>query len=231
MEWAFLKPINKRLKAINMDLIFLGIQACGKGTQARILAEQFGFVVLEMGKECRKIGAMDTEYGRHINEILKSGKLLPASIPVQIAEEFLKNLPSDKQAIFDGFPRSSEQATPFFETMKKLKRDYLVVHFLLDENIVIERLAARLLCPVCGMTNPVVNGDDICKKCGGKMTRRAEDDNTASIKERTHVFETDIMPVIDGQRALGKVIEIDASQSIEFVTKDLADELKNKGVL
>ncbi|OGC82949.1 MAG: hypothetical protein A2788_00985 [Candidatus Abawacabacteria bacterium RIFCSPHIGHO2_01_FULL_46_8] len=216
-----------------MDLIFLGIQGSGKGTQARLLADQFGLLIFETGKEFRKIAEQDTALGRQIKATIDAGKLVPYDLPPRIAEEFVQQLGPDQRVIFDGVPREIPQAELFWPMLAKYKRDYLLVNFLLTEAEGIRRLTGRLNCPnpQCNAIYPADEKSATCAKCGSTLEKRVDDADLASIKQRMSIFIKQTMPVIEEQKVLGRAIEINAQQSVEAVYQDLLEALAARGVI
>ena len=89
-----------------MKIIIQGPQACGKGTQARLLAQKYGWMHFEMGKILRSIVHSDNPYASKIKDTLNSGGLVPDELVRLIAWDFVKKNYT-KGIVFEGYPRSA----------------------------------------------------------------------------------------------------------------------------
>ena len=216
-----------------MDLIFLGRQGSGKGTQARILAERFGYTIVEMGQECRRLAAEDSTLGRETKALVEAGKLIPLPVVTELTARFLATVRPGQAIIFDGMPRRLDHAVTFWPMLEKLGRDYRLVYFGLAEATAIYRLGHRLTCPrlSCGAVYAPDYQSAACAACGTKLERRVDDNNLASVKMRLAVFDQDTLPVVEQQRVLGKVIEVDAGQEVAPVTTNLLKALVEQGAI
>ncbi|MDD3303223.1 MAG: nucleoside monophosphate kinase, partial [Candidatus Gracilibacteria bacterium] len=88
-----------------MKLVFTGIQGCGKGTQARLLVEKYGYTLLEMGQELRNIAASGSEIGNKLKSILESGALVSPEFVGEVMKEII-NKQTNENLILDGFVRN-----------------------------------------------------------------------------------------------------------------------------
>ena len=82
-----------------MDLVFFGIQGSGKGTQAKTLAEEFGYYIFEAGGELRKIKASGTELGELVKKYIDNGELVPFEIIMEVVNEAVAAVPADPTTI------------------------------------------------------------------------------------------------------------------------------------
>lgn len=201
-----------------MRLIFLGPPGAGKGTQAEIISEEYDFLHVSTGEMLRNEIKNGTELGKKAKKYVNNGELVPDNLVIEILQLRLKESEKHHGIILDGFPRNLKQA----ESLEK--KDILdvdhVLYFKLDKEIIIERLSHRLYCPDCKKFynlkfNPPKK-DNICDKCGRKLVRR-EDDKLESIKKRLEIYNEKTYPLIDHYKKLNKLIEIDASQTIEEI--------------
>src|SRR3972149_6160061 len=104
-----------------MNIVILGQQGSGKGTQASLLAEKFGMEHIDMGKTLREIALSDTPLGREIYEIQNVKKTLVSSrILREILNVKLKSIPLKKGIIFDGAPRTLDQVKYFEDAMLEM---------------------------------------------------------------------------------------------------------------
>lgn len=177
-----------------MNIVLLGIQGSGKGTQAKIMAEKYNMIIFEAGGECRRLAAEDSEIGHKVQAIVNSGNLVPSNVIMEILDSFLSKTPADQNVIFDGIPRSPDQKIVFDNVLKKWNRDFMVIKIQLPKDETIKRLLAR-----------------------GR-----HDDTHEIISNRHNIFLNDTTPVIETYRSENKLIPINGHQSIEEVAAEVA---------
>ncbi len=200
-----------------MKLVFTGIQGCGKWTQARILVENHGYTLVEMGQEFRNLVSSGTELWNTIKAILDAGEQVNAQLGIEIMETVIKKQTSDK-IIFDGFIRNDWNK----EIFDRILPDYTAIFFKLSEEKAKQRLLGRMFNQTTGETFPYGTTHD--PKTNEELIQR-KDDNEESILKRIDEYVTKTLPIIEIQKTEGKVIEIDADQAIDKVASDLAEKL------
>ncbi|MEM4259757.1 MAG: adenylate kinase [Candidatus Woesearchaeota archaeon] len=209
-----------------MNIIILGPQGSGKGTQAIRIAEKYGLHHISTGDIFRENIKNKTDLGKEIEEIMQSGNLVPDDITNQVIKERLEK--TKNGFILDGYPRNIEQA----KFLDKIAKIDFVIDLELSEEEAINRIASRRLCSKCGESynvisiKPKVKG--ICDKCEGKLLQR-EDDKPEAIKKRLKIYNEQTTPLKDYYRNEGLLIEIDATQSIDEVFKSIINEIDNTG--
>jgi len=201
-----------------MQLVFIGIQWSGKGTQARILASKYGFEIFETWGVLRKLAKQDTELWKLVKETIEAGKQVTPEIIEMILEDFIKTAKS-QNIIFDGLVRNlgNKQTAD-----KKLDSDYKVVYFDLPEQEAMKRLLWRMYNPKTGETFPAWTTID--PKTGDKLVRRSDDEENA-IKQRIKEFYEKTLPVVELYQQEWRLIKINANQPIEEVTKEIIEKL------
>ena len=201
-----------------MQLVFIGIQWSGKGTQARILASKYGFEIFETWGVLRKLAKQDTELWKLVKETIEAGKQVTPEIIEMILEDFIKTAKS-QNIIFDGLVRNlgNKQTAD-----KKLDSDYKVVYFDLPEQEAMKRLLWRMYNPKTGETFPAWTTID--PKTGDKLVRRPDDEENA-IKQRIKEFYEKTLPVVELYQQEWRLIKINANQPIEEVTKEIIEKL------
>jgi adenylate kinase len=213
-----------------MNLILIGPQGSGKGTQAELLNEKLNIPIISVGRLLRRQIRKETDLGKKIEKYVTKGDLVPNKITNQVVKHELGKLKYKKGAIFDGYPRDLGQ-TIFLERLIKI--DYLIL-IKISKAETIKRLSGRRVCLSCGENYHILykkpQNDMICDECGKKLIRR-KDDNPAAIKARLKIYNQETKPIIDYFDKQGKVIKINGEQTIKRVLKDILKALKNKGLV
>lgn len=204
-----------------MNLILLGPQGSGKGTQAELLVQKYGWNYVEMGKILRSMP--------EVKESIDKGELVPDEYVRQIAWDHINRQDKEKGFLFDGYPRSLEQYKYLEDMLRKFgkKIDWVIYLYISPEESV-RRLSARRTCEKCGeiynlITNPPKN-PEVCDKCGGKLTQR-EDDQPEAIKRRLELFNQRTKPILEKARAEHVLLEVDGERQIEQIHDDMVSRL------
>ena len=205
-----------------MDLIFFGMQGAGKGTVGKAVAAQYNLKIFETGGALRELAKEDSELGQKIKTIIESGKLVPNEVVMEIVEDFIGKLESGQSVLFDGIPRSTEQAESLNMLLAKNSREYKAVLINITETIALERLTTRKICSKCKTVFPAAYEKPTCNQCDGELMTRA-DDNPEAIKTRLEAFHNETEPAINLYN--DKMITIDGTTSIEEVTKNTINTL------
>ncbi len=213
-----------------MILVFLGPPGAGKGTQAKKLAEDKGFVHISTGDILRDAVRKGTPLGKKAKEYMERGELVPDDLMVALIEEVF---PEGKGVVIDGFPRTVPQAEALDRMLSKrgIRVDRAVLFDISDEEV-ITRLTGRRSCPNCGAVyhmkfNPPKR-DEVCDVCGTKLLQR-EDDREEVVRRRLKVYREQTAPLVDYYRSKGILITLDASRPIEEVYQDLKRLVDEKG--
>ncbi len=213
-----------------MNIIILGPQGSGKGTQAELLAKKFKLEHIDMGRYLREAASLKTSLGREINEIINIKKeLVSDRILKKVVEIKLKELPREQGIVFDGVPRNKNQLVYVEEVITEVGRKInLVIALDLSEVESIERIAARRVCSQCkkvyilGKDQEAKSG--ICSQCGGLVVQRV-DDTPEGVKKRLRIFKEETLPIINYYQKQDKLIKIDGDQSIEKVFQSIVKKI------
>jgi adenylate kinase len=207
--------------------IIMGVQGCGKGTQARLLKESFDLVHISVGDIFRWQIQSHTKLGARIKRIVAEGQLVPDDVVEEVVKQRLEQHDWNYGFILDGFPRNSRQAAFFLES-------YDIDAVLLIEvpdAVVQERILNRRLCPKCGLDYnlifhrpAVANTCDIC----GAMLIARPDDTPEAVHARLQDYHTKTQPILELFRRKELVVTVDGSRSAAEVQQDLRRQLGQK---
>jgi adenylate kinase len=206
-------------------LVLLGPPAAGKGTQAELLKEHFGFAAPSVGAMLREQKAAGTPEGLRAAEYFDRGLLVPDEVTVEVVRQWL----AGRQGpwALDGFPRTVGQAEAF-DAM--LREQNAVVDFALflqvDEAVIRDRVAHRVVCQRCGGVFRVqaAQFSDPCPKCGGTLGRRT-DDTPEALTDRLTEYRNKTEAVISYYEKKRILHSIDGNRPVETVFSDLAAAL------
>jgi adenylate kinase len=214
-----------------MNLIILGPQGSGKGTQAEKLAEKFKLEHIDMGKFLREVAALGTPLGKEIHEIINvkkelvSDKILKEAIHLK-----LMGLPREQGIVFDGVPRSQGQLEYFEGAMEEAGRQIdAVVLINLSEKESIERISKRRVCQKCKKVYILGRDKEVDEgkcDCGGEVAIRI-DDAPEGVVKRLGIFKKETLPVVEYFRRQDKLVEIDGDQTIDEVYGDIIEKLES----
>jgi len=204
-----------------MNVIFVGIQGSGKGTQAKVVAEKMGLCHISTGDLLR---SSTGELKAQVDKIIDGGGLFSDELTLEILKERMRKDDCRNGIILDGFPRNLEQA-------KLLDQDVevdLVVEIKISDKESIRRLSGRVSCEDCGegyntVTAPRPKDLEKCDQCGGSLVRRL-DDNEEAITKRIKTYHDETEPVLDFYE--DKVLVIDGDRDIEEISEDILAKLK-----
>lgn len=214
-----------------MNIILLGPQGSGKGTQAQLLAEKFNLIHLEMGRVLRSVANSDNQYAPEVKKTIEAGKLVPDEYVRLIAWDFInKHDPKNQGFIFEGYPRSLAQYEHIEDMLRKFgkKIDHVIVLNISEEES-IKRLGGRLTCIKCGevynkITSPQPPENGKCGKCGSELIERA-DDKSEAIKKRLSVYHEQTEKIITKAREEKILIEINGERAIETIFADISSKI------
>lgn len=215
--------------ARGIRVILLGPPGAGKGTQAKLLQDEFGICQISTGDILRKAVAEQTALGKQASEYIKRGALVPDSVILDLVAERLKEKDCEKGFILDGFPRTIPQAEGLEAILKArgLALDR-VLSVRVPHQVIVGRLAGRRTCKDCGALYHVVfdpsKKPGICDRCGGELYQR-EDDREETIAARLNVYDTQTAPLENYYRERGMLSEIDGVGSVDEIRNRIARAL------
>ena len=209
-----------------MDVILLGAPGAGKGTQAKVLEEHTGLMHVASGDLFRAALRRGTELGMLAKSYMDRGELVPDEVVIKMIIERISQNDCASGVIFDGFPRTRDQARALEQELIDHSRKIDYVLFLrVPDDVLLRRIAGRQTCKTCGYIYNIYyfpsKRPDVCDACGGKLYQRS-DDTLETARHRLQVYFAQTMPLIEYYRDQGNLIEIDGQREISLVTESMA---------
>jgi adenylate kinase len=207
-----------------VNAIIFGAPGSGKGTYASRLQSRLGVNVIAMGDIFREIMKEDTPLGREVRGYVENGLLGPDSLTIQVLKRHIAKIKNKKGFLFDGYPRTIEQAKAL-ETIAKID---VVIQLVVPDWIIIERLSARRICKNCGEVYNLrylkPKKDMICDKCGGPLYQRP-DDTPEVIKKRIEVYEQQTRPILQYYTEKGVPFTVVKCEKLETPPEVMVEEI------
>lgn len=204
-----------------MNIILLGPPGAGKGTQAQRLVRQRGMVQLSTGDMLREAVANDTSIGRQARAVMASGGLVSDAIVSALIAERLDSA-GDAGVIFDGFPRTRDQAEALAILLdERGRRVDHVIELAVGEDELVERIIGRFSCARCGagyhdtFKRPKVDG--ICDVFGSTEFKRRPDDNEETVRRRLAEYRAKTAPILPFYEERGLVRRVDGMGPVDEV--------------
>lgn len=206
------------------QIILIGPQGSGKGTQAELIARKFSIPRIETGSLWRKEIENGTELGKKQIARQKQGQLASDEDTAKLVKERLEESDAQNGFLFDGYPRNQVQVKDL-DALTGIT-DVLVLNLSEEESI--KRIMGRLFCKKCGRSYHVVYNPPVyqygekwlCDEDKQELIVR-DDDKEEAIKQRLKIYHEQTEPLIEIYRQRGLVHEINASKSIEETHQDI----------
>ena len=179
-----------------MNVLLLGPQGSGKGTQAKLISKTYGIPQVATGDMIREIKELDTALGRRVKEIYDRGELLSDDLIVRMIRDRLSRGDTIPGFILDGFPRNLAQAEALDALLEEVGRSLDVVfEFRIgDREVLMERIAKRAI------------------------EEGRTDDTPDAIRKRLEIYDRETAPLVEHYRATrGNVVGLHADQTVEEV--------------
>lgn len=215
------------------NIILIAAPAAGKGTQAELLKEKYGYAHISTGDLLREVAASGTPFGEEIKAIMTSGALVSDEIVFKLLEDKINSLDQNQGYILDGFPRNVNQAIKYDELLTKLNRELgAVVVIDIDKEVLMKRVVGRRQCRECGAIYNIYNPEitpkteGVCDKCGGEVYQR-DDDNLESFENRYSTYLEKTAPLIDFYKEKG-VLEVVKSNDNKLDTFSKIESIINE---
>ena len=204
-----------------MNLILLGAPGAGKGTQAELLVKKLSIPAISTGNMLREAIANGTDLGKKAKEYMDEGNLVPDDLILGIVAERVSRPDCARGFILDGVPRTLAQAEAL--EARGVKIDH-VISIEVDDSEIESRMTGRRVCGKCGASYHITANppkeDGVCDACGGQLTIR-KDDAPETVRKRLQVYHSTTEVLKDFYGKLGRLCEVNGSQSIEDANRDI----------
>jgi adenylate kinase len=185
------------------DILLLGPQGAGKGTQGRMISAEYGIPHVATGDMLREAMAAGSELGRRVKPIYDAGGLVPDDLMIELIRERLSEDDAQDGFILDGFPRTLPQAEALDEMLSDIGRELSIVFaFQLADQVGIDRMLKRA------------------------AVEHRKDDTPEAIAQRLSLYHEQTEPLIDYYRAQGNLVGIHADRSVDEVFAEVQEALE-----
>ncbi len=187
-----------------MNVLLLGPQGSGKGTQAKLIAKTYGIPHVATGDMIREMKELDTEVGREVKAVYDAGELVDDALMIRMIRDRLGRGDTLPGFILDGFPRTMPQAEALDELLRELDRtlDVVFEFQVADRGTLVERMVKRA------------------------AEENRSDDTPEAIRRRLELYDQQTAPLVDYYRSTrGNVVGIHADRTVEEVFAEVRQSL------
>lgn len=206
---------------MGLNVIMLGPPGAGKGTQAGRFARERGLPKISTGDILRDGIKAQLPLAVEAKARMDRGELVDDATIIAIVRDRL--LQPDTQAgfVLDGFPRTVAQARALDHIMdERGTGPLIVIDVVVPEHELMKRLAGRRICSKCGTNANPLDGGNTCKRCGGELVQRSDDDHEV-VAERLKVYLRTIKPLVEYYRERPTFRVVNGAQPPERVAHEL----------
>jgi len=214
-----------------LNLVVLGKQGAGKGTQSLRLAERFHLAHISTGDILRGAVKDGTALGLEVKAVMEAGELVSDELVIKLVQERFQAPDAARGGLLDGFPRTLAQANAL-ETLLGRDGIKLCVNLDVPIELVTQRLSSRRVCQECATNyrdtdESAISG--VCAECGGQVIQRS-DDRPDAIRRRLEFYERDTAPLLDFYESRGLLVTVNGDQSPDEVTNDIVAAMTARGL-
>ena len=204
-----------------LNIILMGPPAAGKGTQSELIIEHYHIPHISTGDMFRAAISEKTPLGLKASEYINAGLLVPDEVTIGLVEERLGKEDCKEGFLLDGFPRTVPQAEALDSMLAKSGRQIsAVIHMVADDEVLINRITSRRVCPNCGASYNVVTKkpqvENVCDACSKELIIR-DDDKPETVKNRLDVYHKQTQPLIDFYENKGVLKSVDGTVDMRDV--------------
>lgn len=207
-----------------MNIILIAPPAAGKGTQSELICNKYDIKHISTGDLIRAVINSNNEKSIELKKTIEQGKLVSDEFVLDLIKDEIKD---GNSYIFDGFPRTVNQAKLFDELLEKLNKkiDY-VIYLDINKEMASKRILGRLSCSNCGKvyndqieeSMPKING--ICDDCNIELSKR-NDDNEETFNKRFDTYMSETKPLLDYYK--DRLYIVDSSLNKYEIFKQIED--------
>ena len=204
-----------------MNIILFGPPGAGKGTQAQSIVKKHNYFQLSTGDLLRNEIKKKTDLGKEIEGIISKGNFASDEIVNKLLKNTILNLKFRDRIIFDGYPRSIEQAKNLDLILNEFDQKIdLIISLVVPREIIEKRIIGRVTCDKCNLTlNEFFNKEEIdLHPCGKEYFIKRKDDNLETIMSRYDIYNKTTEPVLNFLSKNSNFHEIDGTLEIDEIT-------------
>jgi len=215
-----------------VNVILIGAQGSGKGTQANLLASELGLPHVSSGDLFRRAIAEKSELGLKVKTYMDRGELVPDDLTVAMILSRLTMPDCAAGVILDGFPRTVAQEQTLDEELQKVGKQIDLVFYLeVPREVLLARLSGRFICRanqhVYNVNTRPPKTPGVCDIDGSPLYQRPDDTGEA-VQRRLNIFFGETIHLLDYYREQGKLVVVDGNQPVEQVQRTLLDAIRGR---
>jgi adenylate kinase len=213
-----------------MNIVLIGAQGSGKGTQADLLAQKLGIFHLASGDLFREEIGKKTELGLKAKAFMDRGELVPDEVTISMVLNRIGSLPDAQGVLLDGFPRTVLQAQALDAGLQKIGRKIdLGIYLNVPREELLNRLSGRYICRanqhVYNISSKPPKVPGVCDIDGSELYQRSDDTGEA-IQTRLDIFFSETIQLLDFYDKQNKLAEINGNQDIDEVQEELLQTIQ-----